>query len=137
MVEGAASTRALASSSLGAYAGSVIKEGLIKKRLHPCQTIGHLKSGTHHSVVECKCHTGIGSESGVLSFGIPFALFPLVTLCSDANIIGEYGRHAWVSGLEYLTAGTLSVLNALLIWLSFRLVQPVLITALHSARNPL
>jgi len=38
--------------------------------------------------------------------------------------MGKYRSQAWVSGLGYLIAGTLSVLNALLIWLSFGFFSP-------------
>jgi manganese transport protein len=115
----------LASSSVGAYAGSVIMEGLIKKRvsilvrrsvtLIPALIILSLNVNATQALVLSQV---------VLSFGIPFALFPLVKLCSDANVMGKYRSQAWVSGLGYLIAGTLSVLNALLIWLSFGLSSP-------------
>lgn len=116
----------LASSSVGAYAGSVIMEGLIKKRvsiivrrsvtLIPALIILSLNVNATQALVLSQV---------VLSFGIPFALFPLVKLCSDANIMGKYRSQAWVSGLGYLIAGTLSILNALLIWLSFGLFSPL------------
>lgn len=115
----------LASSSVGAYAGSVIMEGLIKKRvsilvrrsvtLIPALIILSLNVNATQALVLSQV---------VLSFGIPFALFPLVKLCSDATIMGKYRSQAWVTGLGYLIAGTLSVLNALLIWLSFGLFSP-------------
>jgi len=115
----------LASSSVGAYAGSVIMEGLIKKRvsilvrrsvtLIPAIIILSLNVNATQALVLSQV---------VLSFGIPFALFPLVKLCSDSNLMGKFRSQAWVSGLGYLIAGTLSVLNALLIWLSFGLFSP-------------
>jgi manganese transport protein len=115
----------LASSSVGAYAGSVIMEGLIKKKvsilvrrsvtLIPALIILSLNVNATQALVLSQV---------VLSFGIPFALFPLVKLCSDSNLMGKYRSRAWVSCLGYLIAGTLSVLNALLIWLSFGLFSP-------------
>jgi manganese transport protein len=52
-----------------------------------------------------------------LSFGIPFALFPLIRLTSDAKLMGELKNTNFVKILGYTIALALSSLN---LWILFQ-----------------
>ena len=56
----------------------------------------------------------------VLSFGIPFALIPLVRLTSNRAVMGENINHRIVTTLGWAVAVLISVLNVVLIYLTVR-----------------
>jgi manganese transport protein len=109
----------LASSSVGAYAGGVIMEGLLNRKLSivlrraitliPALVVLGLNVNATHALVLSQV---------VLSFGIPFALFPLVSLTSKSAVMGKFANKAWVTWLGYSIATVLSLLNVILIVLS-------------------
>ena len=110
----------LASSSVGAYAGGVIMEGLLKRKfsvlwrraitLIPALII--LLFTTNVTMV-------LVWSQVVLSFGIPFALFPLVKLTANSALMGKHRNHPFVSLLGYLIAIALTALNLVLLYLTF------------------
>ena len=54
----------------------------------------------------------------VLSFGIPFALVPLVRLTADRALMGDDVNHRITTALGWAVAVIISVLNVLLIYLT-------------------
>jgi manganese transport protein len=54
----------------------------------------------------------------VLSFGIPFALIPLVRLTGSARLMGEDANHRVTTALGWGVAGIISLLNVVLIYLT-------------------
>jgi manganese transport protein len=56
----------------------------------------------------------------VLSFGIPFALIPLVRLTSNRTLMGPDVNHRITTGLGWLVAAVITVLNIVLIYLTVR-----------------
>jgi manganese transport protein len=54
----------------------------------------------------------------VLSFGIPFALLPLVRLTSDRTLMGSDANHRVTTALGWGVGVMISVLNAVLIYLT-------------------
>jgi manganese transport protein len=54
----------------------------------------------------------------VLSFGIPFALIPLVRLTSNRVLMGADVNHRVTTALGWLVAGVITVLNVVLIYLT-------------------
>jgi manganese transport protein len=57
----------------------------------------------------------------VLSFALPFAVFPLIHLTSDVNIMGsEFVNRDIETYLAYLFGGVICVLNVTLIYLTFQ-----------------
>ena len=56
----------------------------------------------------------------VLSFGIPFALIPLVRLTSDRALMGDDVNHRVTTALGWLVAGLITVLNVVLIYLTVK-----------------
>jgi len=110
----------LASTSVGAYAGAEIMHGLLHLRVP--LVLRRLVSLLPALVV-----LGLGLDPTlslvisqvVLSFGIPFALVPLVALTAKAGVLGRWRNH-WATTATGVAASVfLIALNALLLWLVF------------------
>ncbi|WP_167097884.1 Nramp family divalent metal transporter [Mycobacterium sp. DL592] len=109
----------LASTSVGAYAGAMIMQGLLRKSfplllrrlitLVPALVV--LAIGVDPSRV-------LVISQVVLSFGIPFALVPLVRLTSDPDLMGDDTNHRLVSVLGWGVATVITLLNVVLIYLT-------------------
>ncbi|KRC62101.1 manganese transporter [Agromyces sp. Root81] len=110
----------LASTSVGAYAGAEIMHGLLHIRvplifrrlvtLIPALTILWLGFDPTLSLVLSQV---------VLSFGIPFALVPLVALTAKAGVLGRWKNH-WATTTAGIAASVfLITLNGVLLWLVF------------------
>ena len=103
----------LASTSVGTYAGDVILDGLGLKRALPIfvrQLITLLPA--------LLILTGNSNPTEVLvlsqiflSFGIPFALFPLIRLTSDKKLMGKFTNSFTTKWLGYTIAASLTALN--------------------------
>ncbi len=109
----------LASTSVGAYAGAMIMQGLLRKTfpvllrrlvtLIPALLV--LASGIDPT-------RALVLSQVVLSFGIPFALVPLVRLTGDRNLMGADTNHPLTSALAWVVAALITALNAALIYLT-------------------
>ena len=110
----------LASSSVGAYAGAEIMHGLLRVRiplfwrrsitLIPALLI--LAAGFEPTYA-------LVLSQVVLSFGIPFALIPLVWLTARTSVMGEFRNNWLTTAAGILTAISLVALNAALLYLIF------------------
>lgn len=110
----------LASTSVGAYAGAEIMQGLLHVRvpmllrrlvtLIPAIVVLALGIDPTEALVLSQV---------VLSFGIPFALVPLISLTRRADLMGVYRNRAITTAAGVLAAAFLIALNALLLWLVF------------------
>jgi len=110
----------LASTSVGAYAGAMIMQGLLRKRiplllrrlitLLPALVV--LAAGVDPS-------RALVVSQVVLSFGIPFALVPLVRLTGDRALMGSAANHRITTALAWVIAGVIIVLNVALVYLTF------------------
>lgn len=109
----------LASSAVGTYAGAVVFEGFWGRRV-PLQ-LRRLATLTPAIVV---LFLGIDPTRAliisqvVLSFGIPFALFPLVRLTSDAALMKELVNRRVTRVCGMAVAALVTLLNAALILLT-------------------
>lgn len=111
----------LASTSVGAYAGAMIMSGLIK-RSYP------LLLRRLITLIPALVVLAIGVDPSralvlsqvVLSFGIPFALIPLIRLTSNRALMGADINHRVTTALGWLVAGVITVLNVVLICLTVR-----------------
>ncbi|KAA0117422.1 divalent metal cation transporter MntH [Mycolicibacterium sp. P9-22] len=111
----------LASTSVGAYAGAMIMSGLIK-RSYP------LLLRRLITLIPALVILAIGVDPSralvlsqvVLSFGIPFALIPLIRLTSNRALMGADINHRVTTALGWLVAGVITVLNVVLIYLTVR-----------------
>jgi manganese transport protein len=54
----------------------------------------------------------------VLSFGIPFAVLPLIKLTSDRQLMGGDVKHRITTILGWAVGVLISLLNVVLIWLT-------------------
>lgn len=109
----------LASSAVGAYAGAEIMHGLLRVRIP-------LLARRLVTLVPALAILAVGVDPTlaliisqvVLSFGIPFALVPLVALTAKADVLGGYRNRAWTTIAGILASVFLVTLNGLLLWLT-------------------
>ena len=110
----------LASASVGAYAGAMIMQGLLYRSvpillrrlvtLIPAVLI--LVSGFNPT-------RALVLSQVVLSFGIPFALLPLVRMTGSRALMGADTNHRVTTTVGWAIAVLISLLNAVLIYLTF------------------
>jgi manganese transport protein len=109
----------LASTSVGSYAGAMIMQGLLRVSvpllwrrlitLIPALVILALGLDPSRALVLSQV---------VLSFGIPFALVPLVRLTSDRALMGADTNRPLTSALGWAITAVISLLNVVLIYLT-------------------
>jgi manganese transport protein len=109
----------LASTSVGAYAGAMIMQGLLRRSVP-------LLLRRLITLVPALAILAIGIDPSralvlsqvVLSFGIPFALVPLVRLTSNRTLMGDDTNHRVTTALGWTVAGVIILLNVVLIYLT-------------------
>ena len=109
----------LASTSVGAYAGSEIMNGLLHIRVP-------LWARRLVSLVPALAILAAGAEPTwalvvsqvALSFGIPFAIIPLVSLTRDRRVMGEHANSPVLAAAGALIAAAIVILNLLLVYLT-------------------
>lgn len=111
----------LASTSVGAYAGAMIMSGLLH-RTYPLllRRLVTLIPALVVLAVGVDPSRALVISQVVLSFGIPFALIPLVRLTSNRSLMGTDVNHRLTTALGWLVAGIISALNVVLIYLTVR-----------------
>jgi manganese transport protein len=110
----------LASTSVGTYAGSSIMDGLLKVRVP-------LLLRRVITMVPALIVLGVGFDPTqalvlsqvVLSFGIPFALIPLVHFASSKTLLGEFANQRWLRVVSWLATAAIVAINVVLITLVF------------------
>jgi manganese transport protein len=109
----------LASTAVGAYAGSEIMHGLVRVRV-PVTTrrLVTLVPALVILALGVDPTLALVLSQVVLSFGIPFALVPLVWLTSRRAVLGEHVNRWWTTALGALFALALVILNVLLLVLT-------------------
>ncbi|MGV9674910.1 Nramp family divalent metal transporter [Nocardia sp. NPDC003482] len=109
----------LASTSVGAYAGAMIMEGLLRRRIPLlARRLVTLVPALIILAANIDPTRALIVSQVVLSFGIPFALIPLVRFTSDRALMGEHVNHRVTTALAWLIAAVISTLNVLLIYLT-------------------
>jgi manganese transport protein len=106
----------LASTSVGGYAGAVIMAGLLRRRIP-------LIWRRLATAVPALVLLALGADPTqllilsqvVLSFGIPFALIPLVRIARDPELMALVPTRRATLGLAWVVAGAIVALNALLV----------------------
>jgi manganese transport protein len=106
----------LASTSVGGYAGAVIMAGLLHRRIP-------LIWRRLATAVPALVLLALGADPTqllilsqvVLSFGIPFALIPLVRIARDPELMALVPTRRATIGLAWVVAGAIVALNALLV----------------------
>ena len=108
----------LASTSVGAYAGAEIMHGLLHVRIP-------LLARRLVTLIPALVILGAGVDPTlalvlsqvVLSFGIPFALIPLVVLTAQRRTLGPWANRVWTTAAGVLASVLLIALNGALLWL--------------------
>ncbi|QOC27385.1 Nramp family divalent metal transporter [Microbacterium hominis] len=108
----------LASTAVGAYAGAEIMHGLLRIRVP-------LIARRLVTLVPAIAILALGVDPTwalilsqvVLSFGIPFALIPLVSLTARRDVLGAHRNRWWTTVAGALASAFLVALNAVLLWL--------------------
>nr|WP_223624691.1 Nramp family divalent metal transporter [Microbacterium sp. EST19A] len=108
----------LASTSVGAYAGAEIMHGLLHVRIP-------LLARRLVTLIPALVILGIGVDPTlalvlsqvVLSFGIPFALIPLVALTAQRRTLGPWANRVWTTAAGIVASVLLIALNGALLWL--------------------
>ena len=109
----------LASTSVGAYAGAMIMQGLLQKS-YPLllRRVVTLIPALVVLAIGVDPSRALVLSQVVLSFGIPFALVPLIRLTSSRTLMGGDVNHRVTTALGWTVAGIISVLNVVLIYLT-------------------
>ena len=110
----------LSSSSVGTYAGQVVMQGFVRKRIPlflrrgltmlPALTVLALGLDTTSSLVVSQV---------VLSFGIPFALTPLVLLTRRRDVMGAFVNSRLTTTVASVVVALIVSLNVYLLWVTF------------------
>jgi manganese transport protein len=110
----------LSSSSVGTYAGQVVMQGFVRRRipLWARRALTMLPAlvvlGLGLPATDCLVISQV-----VLSFGIPFALVPLVLLTRRADIMGALVNRRATTVAAAGIAATIIALNVYLLWSTF------------------
>jgi manganese transport protein len=110
----------LSSSSVGTYAGQVVMQGFIgrtvplvaRRAVTMLPALIVLAAGLPPT-------TSLVISQVVLSFGIPFALVPLIALTRRTDIMGPLANHPLTTWAASGTAGVIIVMNAYLLYVTF------------------
>jgi len=105
-----------ASSSVGTMAGQVVMQGFIRRRipLFLRRALTLTPALLVLAVGIDPTDALVGSQV-VLSFGIPFALVPLLIIAADKTVMKELANPRWLSALAGALAALIIALNAFLI----------------------
>jgi len=109
----------LASTSVGAYAGAEIMAGLLRRRIPLLLRRGiTLLPALLLLVLGVDPTLALVLSQVALSFGIPFALVPLVWLTAQRGLLGESANRWWTTALAGVAAVLLVGLNVALLALT-------------------
>jgi manganese transport protein len=109
----------LASTSVGCYAGSVIMDGLLRVRVPLlARRVVTMIPALILLATTADPTLALILSQVVLSFGIPFAIVPLVLLTGSRRVMGEDRNHPATTAVAIGIAAGIVGLNAVLIVLT-------------------
>lgn len=108
-----------ASTTVGAHAGAIIMDGMLKRRIP-------LLLRRIITIIPAVVIVGFGIDPTqaliisqvILSFGIPFALIPLLLATANRKIMGDQINHKAITVMLSVITAVIVVLNLALIWLT-------------------
>jgi manganese transport protein len=109
-----------ASSSVGTMAGQVVMQGFIRRRI-PLFARRAITLAPALAVLALGINPTdalVGSQV-VLSFGIPFALVPLLMIARDREVMGALVNPGWLTALAGALASLIIALNVFLLYQVF------------------
>jgi manganese transport protein len=106
----------LSSSSVGTLAGQVVMQGFVRRKIPV-----YLRRAITMAPALLVIAVGVSASSAliisqvVLSFGIPFALIPLVLFCRDRGLMGDLVNSRLTTIIATLVVGVIVLLNVVLL----------------------
>jgi manganese transport protein len=108
------------SSSVGTYAGQVVMSGFINYRIPlVARRVITMTPALVVLALGVSPTSALVLSQVVLSFGIPFALVPLVSLTSNREVMGVHVNGALVTSVAYAVAALITGLNVFLLYQQF------------------
>jgi manganese transport protein len=106
----------LSSSAVGTFAGQVVMQGFIRRRI-PLMVRRLITMAPAFAVIAAGADPSrtLVLSQVVLSFGIPFALIPLVVFTSKREIMGTLVNHRGTTGAAIVVAAIIVGLNIFLL----------------------
>jgi manganese transport protein len=106
-----------ASSSVGTMAGQVVMQGFIHRQipLFARRALTLLPALVILAIGVNPTDALVGSQV-VLSFGIPFALVPLVVIAAKREVMGDLVNPRWLTAIAAVLAGLIIALNVFLLF---------------------
>jgi manganese transport protein len=109
----------LASTAVGCYAGAVVMDGLLRRRVPLLlRRVVTLIPALIVLAIGVDPTTAMIWSQVVLSFGIPFALIPLVILTASPSVLGPAVNHRVTTMAAVLVVAVVVLLNAALLYLT-------------------
>ncbi len=109
-----------ASSSVGTMAGQVVMQGFIRRRIPIfVRRAVTLAPALFVLAIGLDPTDALVGSQVVLSFGIPFALVPLLMLAARPKVMGSLANPRWLTALAGTIAGLIIALNAFLLYQVF------------------
>jgi manganese transport protein len=109
------------SSSVGTYAGQVVMQGFIRVKIPLlARRAVTMLPAIVILAVGMNPTAALVLSQVVLSFGIPFALVPLVMLTSNREVMGVHVNRRLTTAAAFAIAATITLLNAFLIYQQLR-----------------
>ncbi|MDR1790176.1 MAG: Nramp family divalent metal transporter [Propionibacteriaceae bacterium] len=110
----------LASTSVGTFAGATIMSGLLRAKVPLLvMRLITLVPALAILAIDISPTWALVISQVFLSFGIPFALIPLVVLTSQRKTMGRFANSIHLQVLAWIVVAAIVALNVLLIILSF------------------
>jgi manganese transport protein len=109
-----------ASSSVGTYAGQVVMQGFINRTIP--LTVRRLLTMAPAMVIlliGADPTTALVWSQVMLSFGVPFALVPLIWLTRRRDVLGEHVNHPVTTAVAVVVAALIIALNVFLVAQTF------------------
>jgi manganese transport protein len=105
-----------ASSSVGTMAGQVVMQGFIRRRIPLfARRAITLAPALFVLAIGLNPTDALVGSQVVLSFGIPFALVPLLIVASKREVMGDLVNPRWLSGVAGVLAALIIALNVFLL----------------------
>jgi manganese transport protein len=106
----------LAASGVGTLAGDVVMQGFVRRRI----PVPLRRALTLAPALLVLCLPGTTTQAlvisqVVLSFGVPFATFPLIRLTADRTVMGAAVNRWWTTAAALLVSALICGLNVLVI----------------------
>ena len=109
-----------ASSSIGTMAGQVVMQGFINRRISLwIRRLITMSPALVILAIGVNASYALVISQVVLSFGIPFALIPLLLFCRNRGLMGGLVNHRLTTAVATVVVGLIVTLNVFLLYQTF------------------